>query len=92
MILAEELPSYFQAVQQERILAISDVSTDPATKELKQTQSYSDGEVKSLIDASIILGKGIGGVVCCESTRTERLVICRSGTCRFDSGHAFLHI
>ncbi len=69
MILAQEMPTYFEAVQQERILAISDVSTDPATKELKQATSYSDGEVKSIIDASIILSKGIGGVICCESTR-----------------------
>ncbi|MFS0688569.1 GGDEF and EAL domain-containing protein [Sporosarcina sp. 179-K 8C2 HS] len=68
VINAEELPSYFEAVQQERILAISDVATDPATKELTQHPSYDDGEVKSLIDASIILSKGIGGVVCCEST------------------------
>ncbi|MFC5604142.1 EAL domain-containing protein [Sporosarcina koreensis] len=68
MILAEELPSYFEAVQQKRILAIADVSTDPATKELIQLPAYDDGEVKSLIDASIILSKGIGGVVCCEST------------------------
>lgn len=68
VIRAEELPSYFEAVQQERILAIADVSTDPATQELTRLPSYDDGEVKSLIDASIILSKGIGGVVCCEST------------------------
>lgn len=69
VIRAKELPSYFEAVQQERILAISDVSTDPATQELKRLPSYDDAEVKSLIDASIILSKGIGGVVCCESTK-----------------------
>lgn len=69
VILADELPSYFEAVQQERILAIADVWSDPATKELTKLPAYEDGEVKSLIDASIILGKGIGGVVCCESTK-----------------------
>lgn len=71
VILAEELPSYFEAVQQERILAIEDVSTDPATQELTRLPSYNDGEVKSLIDASIILSKGIGGVVCCESIQPK---------------------
>ncbi|WP_285846906.1 putative bifunctional diguanylate cyclase/phosphodiesterase [Sporosarcina luteola] len=69
VIYAEELPSYFEAVQQVRILAIADVSTDPATRELYQHAYYDGGEVKSIIDASIILSKGIGGVVCCESTR-----------------------
>lgn len=68
VILAEEMPSYFEAVQKERILAVADVSTDCATRELIQHPLYEDGEVKSMIDASIILSKGIGGVVCCEST------------------------
>ncbi|MCG7344299.1 GGDEF and EAL domain-containing protein [Sporosarcina sp. ACRSL] len=71
-IFAKELPSYFEAVQQERILAIEDASTDPVTKELRQHPFYDEGEVKSLIDASIILGKGIGGVVCCDSTELRK--------------------
>jgi len=71
-IRAEELPSYFEAVQQERILAISDVSIDQATKELITHPFCVDGEVKSLIDASIILSKGIGGVVTCDSTELRK--------------------
>lgn len=71
IIRAEELPSYFEAVQQERILAISDVSTDPAMKELLHNPFYADKEVKSLIDATIILSRGIGGVICCESIHSR---------------------
>ncbi|MCM3743933.1 GGDEF and EAL domain-containing protein [Sporosarcina luteola] len=71
VIIAEELPSYFKAVQHERILAVADVSTNPATRELYQHAYYNGGKVKSIIDASIILSKGIGGVVCCESTRSR---------------------
>lgn len=72
VILAEELPSYFEAVQQKRILAISDVTIDQATKELKTHPFCVKGEVKSLIDASIILSKGIGGVVTCDSTKLRK--------------------
>lgn len=69
---ADELPSYFEAVLKKRILAISDVSVEPATKELKTAPFCVDGEVKSLIDASIILSKGIGGVVTCDSTELRK--------------------
>jgi diguanylate cyclase (GGDEF)-like protein len=72
VMLVEELPSYFEAVQHKRILAISDVSIDQATEELKTHPFCIDGEVKSLIDASIILGKGIGGVVSCDSTELRK--------------------
>lgn len=67
----EDMPIYFEAVQQNRILAINDISTDPLTQEIKENSFYRDEEVKSLIDASIILSKGIGGIICCESIQSR---------------------
>ncbi|MBD7984695.1 GGDEF and EAL domain-containing protein [Sporosarcina sp. Sa2YVA2] len=67
VILETEVPSYFAAIQQQRVLAVSDVANHPATSEIKLKKTYRDGKIQSMIDASIILSKGIGGIVCCES-------------------------
>ena len=69
VMLQKEAPSYFNAVQNQRVLAIQDVATHPATSEIKHHAAYRNGEIQSMIDASIILSKGIGGIVCCESAR-----------------------
>ncbi|MDW0112549.1 GGDEF and EAL domain-containing protein [Sporosarcina saromensis] len=60
-------PSYFKAIEQERIIAVSNVMTDSRTCELKEDSQYRNGPIQSIVDASILLSKGIGGVLCCES-------------------------
>lgn len=67
VILETEVPSYFAAIQQRRVLAVTDVANHPATSEIKMKKTYRKGTIQSMIDASIILSKGIGGIVCCES-------------------------
>lgn len=71
VLMKNEVPSYFEAIQHQRVLAVQDVASHIATREIKNKISYSDGEVQSMIDASIILSKGIGGIVCCESYATR---------------------
>ncbi|MEK3935547.1 sensor domain-containing phosphodiesterase [Sporosarcina sp. FSL W7-1349] len=66
-LFQQDMPTYFEAVQQGRTLMVKDVTTDPATEELYR-KGYYDPKTQSMLDASIILSRGIGGVLCCETT------------------------
>jgi diguanylate cyclase len=70
VLLQKDMPSYFEAIQQGRTLAVEDVATDPAVRELVSTY-FKEGSVKSILDTSIILSKGIGGVLCCETEKSR---------------------
>ncbi|WP_153722704.1 sensor domain-containing phosphodiesterase [Sporosarcina cascadiensis] len=63
----EEFPLYFEAIQSQRTLAADDVGSCPATKEIAEKYFKSPDQFASLLDACIILGSGIGGLLCCES-------------------------
>lgn len=67
VLTVNEAPSYFAAVQSTRILEIGAINEDFSTKELLEHPLYENGKYNSLLDASIILSKGIGGVICCET-------------------------
>lgn len=77
----EEVPSYFEAVQKGRVVDIFDIENDSATKELFRHPLYRNTKVKSMLDASIILSGGIGGIVCCETiakrewTRLDKVLV-----------------
>lgn len=71
----QSAPSYFKAIEQQRIVAVSNLFTDPITCELKEDSHYRDGQIQSILDASILLSKGIGGVLCCESFRQREWTI-----------------
>ncbi|WP_342528373.1 GGDEF and EAL domain-containing protein [Chryseomicrobium sp. FSL W7-1435] len=60
-------PTYFEAVQSARSLAIHDVKTDPRVAEMYPEYFESMGGIRSMLDAPIMLSSGIGGVLCCES-------------------------
>ncbi|MDV6377035.1 sensor domain-containing phosphodiesterase [Sporosarcina sp. GW1-11] len=59
--------TYFEAIQSQRTLAVVDIASDPATKEIAEKFFSNSKRYHSLLDACIILNSGIGGVLCCES-------------------------
>ncbi|SKA95435.1 sensor domain-containing phosphodiesterase [Sporosarcina newyorkensis] len=64
---AEEFAAYFTAIQSHRTLAVVDINQNEATKGIVRKFLGYSGNYHSLLDACIILGSGIGGVLCCES-------------------------
>lgn len=66
MVLHEkDFPAYFQYIRQARTLPASNALTDPATKDFKDV--YLDPlNIKSLLDAPIIVNEKMIGVLCCE--------------------------
>ena len=66
-----DYPAYFQALQEERILAAHDAHIDPRTKEFSQFYLSPLG-INSVLDAPIWLGGEIVGVVCHEHVGTAR--------------------
>ncbi|MFS0575587.1 GGDEF and EAL domain-containing protein [Sporosarcina sp. 179-K 3D1 HS] len=66
-LFQQDIPTYFEAIQSARTLSVEDVRTDRATQELYR-KGYFDQTVRSMLDASIILSRGVGGVLCCETT------------------------
>lgn len=60
-------PTYFEAVQSARALAIHDVATDPRVAEMYPSYFEGMGGIRSMLDAPIMMSSGIGGVLCCES-------------------------
>lgn len=63
-----DFPSYFKAIQQERTLAVENVYTNSVVRELKK-HYFQDDDIHSMLDASIILSRGIGGMLCCETKK-----------------------
>lgn len=62
-------PTYFDAFENTRAVAIHDVSQDPRVKELYPQYFASMGGIQSMLDAPIMLSTGVGGVLCCESVK-----------------------
>ncbi|MCR2822381.1 sensor domain-containing phosphodiesterase [Lederbergia panacisoli] len=61
------MPRYFQEIVKNRSLAVTDTETDLRVQELQDGYFHQMGGIKSLLDVPLILSKGIGGVLCCES-------------------------
>ncbi len=66
-----DFPRYFQALQEEQVIAVADVDSDPRTCEFSGTYITSLGIV-SMIDARIWFRGKIIGVVCCEHLESQR--------------------
>ena len=71
-VIPEEIfSSYFQAIKAEHFVSAADAETDPRTEEL--FKSYlKPHNIKSLIDAGIIVNGRLEGVVSCEHTGYKR--------------------
>ncbi len=64
-------PRYFQALKEEQVIAVSDVHTDPRTREFSETYTTPLG-ITSMLDARIWSRGQVIGVVCCEHLETQR--------------------
>ncbi|MCH7820193.1 MAG: PAS domain S-box protein [Candidatus Marinimicrobia bacterium] len=70
-LLAEDYPAYFNALQEERFIAVYDAHNDPRTREFSKTYLRKHG-ISSMLDVPIrIEGMNIG-VVCHEHVGTIR--------------------
>ncbi|TFE00365.1 sensor domain-containing phosphodiesterase [Jeotgalibacillus salarius] len=65
----KDFPKYFKLLQGTRVLSICDVATDERVKELYPHYFESAGNIKSLIDAPIVMANGVMGVICCETSQ-----------------------
>jgi len=70
-LAAVDYPAYFQALQEERMIAAHDAHTDPRTKEFSQFY-LSPLSITSMLDAPIWLNGEMVGVVCHEHVGTTR--------------------
>ncbi|MDJ0662004.1 MAG: PAS domain S-box protein [Crocosphaera sp.] len=69
-ISVKDFPRYFQSLQQERIIAVHDVSNDPRTQEL--SESYlSPFNITAMLDVPIWLDGEMIGVLCHEHIETQ---------------------
>jgi len=65
VILARDVPSYFRALAEERVLAAHDAHVDPRTSEFLQGYLGPEG-IGAMLDAPIWVGGRMIGVVCHE--------------------------
>ncbi len=64
-IQKEDYPTYFQYLELERIIAVSDVAKDERTKELAE-KLYEPSETVAVLDAAILVGAEIRGIISVE--------------------------
>lgn len=67
----EDARSYFEAIRQDHILAIDDVTTDPRCAELQRSYLPAN-HILSMLDAPIHTFGGLAGVICAEQTHRKR--------------------
>jgi formate hydrogenlyase transcriptional activator len=70
-LASAEFPSYFEALEKERIIAAHDAHTDPRTKEFSQTYLVPN-RISSLLDAPVWKGGKMIGLVCHEHVGPSR--------------------
>lgn len=70
-LASAEYPSYFEALEKERIIAAHDAHTDPRTKEFSQTYLLPN-RISSLLDAPVWKGGKMIGLVCHEQVGPAR--------------------
>lgn len=65
-------PSYFKAIDEERVIAVSNLAEDPLTKGTFDTYTQKTG-VRGLLDAPIRIDGKVTGILCHESTDENRV-------------------
>lgn len=59
---------YFEAITSQRVNSVDDIATNEAFQSLPSNY-LADTPITSLLDASIIMSRGIGGILCCETVK-----------------------
>ena len=67
MLRKEDVPNYFEAISNQRTLIVHDLSNSPIMNGFENSYTGKDGSFETMIDASIVLSWGVGGVLCCLS-------------------------
>ncbi|MEW6495161.1 MAG: PAS domain-containing protein, partial [Cyanobacteriota bacterium] len=70
-LLAADYPSYFQALQQDQVIAANDAHTDPRTQEFSQVYLTPLG-IASMLDTPITIKGKTAGVICLEHVGAMR--------------------
>ncbi len=70
-LLAADYPSYFQALQQEQVIAANDAHTDPRTQEFSKAYLAPLG-ITSMLDTPITIKGKTAGVICLEQVGAIR--------------------
>lgn len=70
-IREEEVPAYFHALGTNQVLAAHRATTDPRTREFAASYLEPNG-IASMLDAPVLLGGELGGVVCLEQVGESR--------------------
>ena len=65
-LTTENAQPYFNKIKSNRVNAVVDIETCEVLQSLPQGY-FDDTQMGSLLDASIIMSRGIGGMLCCES-------------------------
>lgn len=66
-----DYPAYFDALRDSRVIIVEDAENDPRTSCF--TQSYlKPANIKSMLDSPLRAGRGLCGVICCESVGEKR--------------------
>ncbi len=66
-LLLSDFPSYFNALQLEKIIPAARAQTDPDTRELSESYLI-PLNIKSIMDTPFFVAGELGGVLCCEHT------------------------
>ncbi|GEM_PF-2556583 len=70
-ITKDEAAAYFQSITSRRVRAVEDAAADEALGTLP-AEYFADVPMASLIEAPIILSRGIGGLLCCEAVTRRK--------------------
>ncbi len=64
-LAVDRFPSYFKALEQERVLAADDALNDPRTQEMAESY-FAEKGITSRLDSPIRVQRQLRGVMCCE--------------------------
>jgi len=67
----EELPAYFEALAENRVVAVADILDDPRTGEFGPAYHARTG-IRALVDAPVLLRGALTAILCCEQSAEPR--------------------
>ena len=67
----EQFPTYFEALEQERVIAADDAASDPRTREFVSSY-FAEQNISSMLDSPIRVQRKLRGVMCCQHVGPKR--------------------